>query len=144
VLAHELGHFHHRHVLKSIVLMFGIALVFLYGLAQLMQTTWFFAGLGVMQAGTAMALILFSLALPPFLFPLSPLGSYLSRRHEYEADRYAARNASPAMLVSALVKLYQDNAATLTPDPLYSSFYDSHPPATLRIQALERQPGMAG
>jgi STE24 endopeptidase len=144
VLAHELGHFHHRHVLKRIVLMFGAALVFLYALALLMQTSWFFAGLGVMQSGTAMALILFSLALPHFLFPVSPLGSYLSRRHEFEADRYAASNASPAMLVSALVKLYQDNAATLTPDPIYSSFYDSHPPASLRIQALERQPGTAG
>jgi STE24 endopeptidase len=137
VLAHELGHFHHRHVVKRVLVMFGAALVFLFVLAQLMNTGWFFAGLGVAQGNTALALLLFALALPPFLFPLSPLGSLLSRRHEYEADRYAARNASPDMLVSALVKLYQDNAATLTPDPVYSSFYDSHPPATLRIRALE-------
>ena len=137
VLAHELGHFHHRHVIKRVLIMFGAALAFLFALAQLMDTDWFFAGLGVAQGNTALALLLFALALPPFLFPLSPLGSLLSRRHEYEADRYAARNASPDMLVSALVKLYQDNAATLTPDPVYSSFYDSHPPAALRIRALE-------
>ena len=143
VLAHELGHFHHRHVVKRIVAMFAIALAFLFGLAQLMETTWFYTGLGISQPGTAVALVLFAQALPHFLFPLSPLGSYLSRRHEYEADRYAARHASPAMLVSALVKLYQDNAATLTPDPVYSTFYDSHPPAALRVQALEKSPGMA-
>ena len=137
VLAHELGHFRHRHIVQRMVLMFGGALGFLWLLAQLMHAPWFFAGLGVSTQNTALALLLFMFALPPFLFPLSPLGSLLSRRHEYEADRYAAQHAAAGDLVSALVKLYQDNAATLTPDPVYSSFYDSHPPAALRIRALQ-------
>jgi len=138
VLAHELGHFRHRHVLQRMILMFGGALAFLWLLAQLMHAGWFFSGLGVSTQNTAIALLLFTFALPPFLFPLSPLGSLLSRRHEYEADRYAAQHAEAGELVSALVKLYQDNAATLTPDPVYSSFYDSHPPAALRIRALQQ------
>lgn len=137
VLAHELGHFRHRHIVQRMVLMFGGALGFLYLLAQLMQAPWFFAGLGVTVQNTALALLLFMFALPPFLFPLSPMGSLLSRRHEYQADRYAAQHAAASELISALVKLYQDNAATLTPDPVYSSFYDSHPPAALRIRALQ-------
>lgn len=140
VLAHELGHFRHRHIIKRIVLLFAGALGFLWLLAQLMQTGWFFSGLGVtnpLAHNTAMALMLFMLALPPFVFPLAPLSSLLSRKHEYEADRYAAEHASADDLISALVKLYQDNAATLTPDPLYSCFYDSHPPAALRIRALQ-------
>lgn len=137
VLAHELGHFRHRHIVQRMVLMFGGALAFLWLLAQLMHADWFFLGLGVSAQNTATALLLFTFALPPFLFPLSPLGSLLSRRHEYQADRYAAQHAAAGDLVSALVKLYQDNAATLTPDPVYSSFYDSHPPAALRIRALQ-------
>ena len=137
VLAHELGHFRHRHIIQRMALMFGGALGFLWLLAQLMQTDWFFSGLGVSVQNTALALLLFMFALPQFLFPLSPLGSMLSRRHEYQADRYAAQHASTRDLASALVKLYQDNAATLTPDPVYSSFYDSHPPAALRIRALQ-------
>ena len=143
VLAHELGHFRHRHIVQRIVLMFGGALAFLWLLAQLMHADWFFAGLGVSAQNTATALLLFAFALPPFLFPLSPLGSLLSRRHEYQADRYAAQHAAANELVSALVKLYQDNAATLTPDPVYSSFYDSHPPAALRIRALQSLPAPA-
>ena len=137
VLAHELGHFRHRHIAQRMVLMFGGALAFLWLLAQLMHAPWFFAGLGVTTQNTALALLLFMFALPPFLFPLSPLSSLLSRRHEYQADRYAAKHTAATDLVSALVKLYQDNAATLTPDPVYSSFYDSHPPAALRIGALQ-------
>lgn len=137
VLAHELGHFRHRHIVQRMLMMFGAALGFLCLLAQLMHTDWFFSGLGVGTQNTALALLLFMFALPPFLFPLSPLGSLLSRRHEYQADRYAAEHAVASDLVSALVKLYQDNAATLTPDPVYSSFYDSHPPAALRIRALQ-------
>jgi STE24 endopeptidase len=140
VLAHELGHFRHRHIIKRIVLVFAGALAFLWLLAQLMQTGWFYDGLGITDPSghnTAMALLLFMLAVPPFVFPLAPLSSLLSRRHEYEADRYAAQHASADELVSALVKLYQDNAATLTPDPVYSTFYDSHPPAALRIRALQ-------
>lgn len=137
VLAHELGHFSHRHVLQRIVLMFALALVFLGVLGQLAAAPWFFHGLGVADAGNAQALLLFFLAAPVFSFPLTPLMSLLSRRHEFEADRYAADNASAGDLVSALVKLYEDNAATLTPDPLHSLFYDSHPPAALRIARLQ-------
>ena len=136
VLAHELGHFKHRHVVKRIVLLFALSLLFLALLGQLMQAEWFFAGLGVKAQNTALALILFFLVVPVFTFPLTPLTSLLSRRHEYEADRYAAQQSSAADLVNALVKLYEDNAATLTPDPLHSLFYDSHPPAALRIARL--------
>jgi STE24 endopeptidase len=139
VLAHELGHFRHRHIVKRIVMIFAMTLLLLYALGQLMLTDWFFAGLGVNEAdahNTAMALILFFLTVPVFTFLATPLASLLSRRHEYEADHYAAEHASAADLVQALVKLYEDNAATLTPDPLHSLFYDSHPPAALRIARL--------
>lgn len=139
VLAHELGHFHHRHIVKRIVLIFGTTLILLFALGQLMQTDWFYTGLGVSgddAHNTAMALILFFLTVPVFTFLTTPLASLLSRRHEFEADRYAASHASAPDLVKALVKLYEDNAATLTPDPLHSLFYDSHPPAALRIARL--------
>ena len=139
VLAHELGHFHHRHIVKRIVLIFGTTLALLFALGQLMQTDWFYTGLGVSSNdahNTAMALILFFLTVPVFTFLTTPLASLLSRRHEFEADRYAASHASAPDLVKALVKLYEDNAATLTPDPLHSLFYDSHPPAALRIARL--------
>lgn len=138
VLAHELGHFRHRHVLKRIVLMFGLTLGFLWLLGQLMVAPWFYEGLGVSAQNTAMALTLFFLTLSVFTFPFSPLSSLLSRRHEFEADAYAARHASSEDLIRALVKLYEDNASTLTPDPLHSLFYDSHPPAALRIAHLEQ------
>lgn len=139
VLAHELGHFRRRHVLKRIVMMFALSLGFLALLGQLIDAPWFYAGLGVSREGqgTAMALILFFLVMPAFVFPLTPIGSLLSRRHEFEADHYAAEHASSSDLVRALVKLYEDNAATLTPDPLHSLFYDSHPPAAIRIARLQ-------
>lgn len=137
VLAHELGHFRHRHVLQRIALTFALSFAFLWLLAQLMQQPWFFSGLGVESAGTAMALILFFLALPVFTFPFAPLTSLLSRRHEYQADAYAATHANRDDMIRALVKLYADNAATLTPDRWHSAFYDSHPPAALRIAHLE-------
>ncbi|MBW7900498.1 MAG: M48 family metallopeptidase [Rhodocyclaceae bacterium] len=143
VLAHELGHFRHRHVQQRMALAFAASLVFLAILGQLADAPWFFAGLGVADAaahGQAMALVLFFLAVPAFAFPLTPLGSLLSRRNEFEADRYAAAHARADDLVRALVKLYEDNAATLTPDPLHSLFYDSHPPAAIRIARL-RQAG---
>ena len=142
VLAHELGHFRRRHVAKRIVMMFALSLGFLALLGQLIEAPWFYAGLGVGNAsqGTAMALILFFLVMPAFVFPLTPFGSLLSRRHEFEADRYAAEHASSNDLVRALVKLYEDNAATLTPDPLHSLFYDSHPPAAIRIARLQAAP----
>lgn len=136
VLAHELGHFKHRHVIKRIVLLFALSLLFLATLGQLMTSAWFFDGLGVSTQNTSLALILFFMAMPVFTFLLTPLMSLLSRRHEFEADRYAAEHTCGADLVKALVKLYEDNAATLTPDPLHSLFYDSHPPATLRIARL--------
>ena len=137
VLAHELGHFKRRHVLKRIALTFAISLGFLWLLAQLMQADWFYTGLGVNTPSTAMALLLFFMVLPAFTFLLQPLSSAYSRKHEFEADAYAALQTSSADLVTALVKLYQDNAATLTPDPLYSTFYSSHPPATIRISRLQ-------
>ena len=141
VLAHELGHFKHRHVIKRIVLLFAMSLGFLAVLGQLIDAPWFFNGLGVQMGNpaqnTALGLILFFLAVPVFTFLLTPLSSVLSRRDEFEADRYAATHASADDLVHALVKLYEDNAATLTPDPLHSLFYDSHPPASLRIARLQ-------
>lgn len=137
VLAHELGHFRHRHVVKRIALMFGLSLGLLWLLGQLIEAPWFYAGLGIRNGNTALALILFFLVIPIFSFPFSPAMSLLSRRHEFEADAYAASHADAAKLVEALVKLYDDNAATLTPDPLHSLFYDSHPPASERISRLQ-------
>ena len=137
VLAHELGHFAHRHVIKRIALVFVCSLIFLATLGYLIDAPWFFAGLGLSTRNTALALILFLLVLPVFTFLLTPLLSQLSRRDEFEADRYAARHASADELIAALVKLYEDNAATLTPDPLHSLFYDSHPPAAVRIAQLQ-------
>jgi len=137
VLAHELGHFKRRHVLKRIVATFAMSLGFLWLLGQLMQTAWFYEGLGVNTPSTALALLLFFMILPLFSFALQPLLSAYSRKHEFEADAYAATQTAATDMVSALVKLYQDNAATLTPDPLYSSFYDSHPPAAMRIAHLQ-------
>jgi len=143
VLAHELGHFKHRHVVKRIVSTFLMSLGFLWLLSLLMNTPWFYQGLGVDpalssgQAHTALALLLFFMVMPVFGFFISPIMSAYSRKHEFEADAYAAEKTRAADLVSALVKLYQDNAATLTPDPLYSKFYDSHPPAAIRIGHLQ-------
>lgn len=137
VLAHELGHFKRRHVWKRIAVMAMLSLALLWLLGQLIDQPWFYAGLKVGAGSTAMALILFSLVLPVFAFPFAPLMSWLSRRHEFEADAYAAQQASGHELVAALVKLYRDNAATLTPDPLHSLFYDSHPPASERIAHLK-------
>ncbi|OGB24151.1 MAG: peptidase M48 [Burkholderiales bacterium RIFCSPLOWO2_02_FULL_57_36] len=140
VLAHELGHFKLKHIVKRIVVMFAISLGFLALLGYLKNQAWFYTGLGVdpmMGASNdAMALLLFMLALPVFTFFLAPLMSISSRKHEFEADAFAAEYSSAQDLVSALVKLYEDNASTLTPDPLHSAFYDSHPPATVRINKL--------
>jgi STE24 endopeptidase len=137
VLAHELGHFKLRHVWKRVAWLFLGSLAFLALLGWLIDRPWFYAGLGVESRSTAMALVLFFMVVPVFTFLLHPLGSLYSRKHEYEADAYAAQHAPPADLVRALVKLYQDNAATLTPDPVHSAFYDSHPPAALRIARLQ-------
>jgi STE24 endopeptidase len=139
VLAHELGHFTNHHVMKRIAMSFVMSLGFLWLLSQLMQTTWFFHGLGINieHPSTGIALTLFFMVMPTFTFFLSPILSAYSRKHEFEADAYAARKTSTTDLVNALVKLYQDNASTLTPDPLYSKFYDSHPPAAIRIAHLQ-------
>jgi len=139
VLAHELGHFKHRHVLKRMVGIFTLSLVFLWLLAQLMQSAWFYQGLGVATQSTALALLLFFLILPEFSFLFKPLTSYYSRKHEFEADRYAVAQTAASDLASALVKLYQDNAKTLTPDPVYVAFYESHPPALERIAHLTEE-----
>ena len=137
VLAHELGHFRKKHIVKRIVFMFAASLGFLWLLGQLIDAPWFYAGLGVPAQNTTLALILFFLVVPVFTFPFSPLSSYISRRHEFEADAYAAEHTAAADLAHALVKLYEDNAATLTPDPLHSLFYDSHPPVAQRIARLQ-------
>jgi len=142
VLAHELGHFKLKHIVKRIAMMFALSLAFLALLGWLKNQVWFYTGLGVSpliapgQSNDALALILFMLVLPVFTFLFSPLASIGSRKHEFEADAFAARHADKADLVAALVKLYEDNASTLTPDPLHSAFYDSHPPASIRIRHL--------
>ena len=143
VLAHELGHFKLRHVVKRVVWSSLFSLALLALLAWLSHSPWFYAGLGIpaAQVSAAMArpgvaLALFMLALPVFTFVLAPLAAAYSRRHEFEADAFAARHASANALVAALIKLYEDNASTLTPDPLHSAFYDSHPPAALRVARL--------
>jgi STE24 endopeptidase len=139
VLAHELGHFRLRHVLKRMAWSAALSLALLALLAWLASAPWFYEGLGVPASPDrpGVALVLFFLALPVFAFVLAPIASLYSRRHEFEADAFAARHASAAALVRALVKLYEDNAATLTPDPVYSAVYDSHPPAVQRIARLQ-------
>lgn len=140
VLAHELGHFKLKHIVKRIAVMFAVSLGFLALLGYLKTRVWFYTGLGVEPilngSNDALALLLFALALPVFTFLLSPLMSISSRKHEFEADAFARTHTSADDLVSALVKLYEDNASTLTPDPLHSAFYDSHPPASVRIGRL--------
>jgi STE24 endopeptidase len=143
VLAHELGHFKLKHIAKRLVFSFIASLAFLALLGWLITQPWFYTGLGVTPSLTGsnhgVALVLFALVLPVFTFVFAPVASLLSRKHEFEADAFAARHASAGDLVNALVKLYQDNASTLTPDPLHSAFYDSHPPASIRIQRLAQQ-----
>jgi len=136
VLAHELGHYKLHHIIKRIALSTATTLAGLWVLGQLMHEGWFYAGLGVTTPGMAAALALFMLVVPQFTFFLHPLTSHFSRKHEFEADAYATSNADAAKLAQALVKLYRDNASTLTPDPLHSAFYDSHPPAAVRIARL--------
>jgi STE24 endopeptidase len=140
VLAHELGHFKHRHILKMMLTSFAVSLLGLALLGGLSQQVWFYTGLGVAPNLTgnnsALALLLFMLVLPLFTFFISPLSARRSRRFEFEADAYAVANSQAAALRSALLKLYQDNASTLTPDPLYVAFYYSHPPASQRLARM--------
>ena len=147
VLAHELGHFKHRHIIQRIVVMFGLSLAGFALLGWLSTQVWFYTGLGVRPnisldpalaaaPNDALALLLFMLVVPVFTFFISPLFSQQSRRHEFQADAYAVAQASGADLSSALLKLYEDNASTLTPDPVYVKFYYSHPPATERLARM--------
>ena len=141
VLAHELGHFKHRHIFKLMATSFVMTLIGLALLGYVSQQIWFYAGLGVtpnlMGGNEAVASLLFMLVVPVFTFLLAPISSWRSRVQEYEADAYAVSQAPVADLSSALLKLYQDNAATLTPDPLYVKFYYSHPPASLRLARMQ-------
>ncbi len=143
VLAHELGHFKHRHVIKRIVAMFGLSLAGFALLGWMSSQAWFYQGLGVQPGigapNDALALLLFLLVVPVFGFFVSPLLAQLSRRHEFQADAYACAQASGVDLSSALLKLHEDNAATLTPDPVYVKFYYSHPPASERLAAMRIQ-----
>jgi len=136
VLAHELGHYKLRHIVKGMALSWAFSFALLLALGLLAGQPWFYQGLGMQTATLPIALALFLLVVPEFTFFVQPLLSLFSRRNEYQADRYAAANADAAELVRALVKLYHDNSATLTPDPLHSAYYDSHPPAAMRIARL--------
>ena len=138
VLAHELGHFHHEHVKKRIALMFLISFVGLYILGRLKESVWFYEGLGVSNLNDANAILLFLLVSPLFVFFIRPIIAYYSRKNEFEADAYACKFSKSTDLKQSLIKLYRDNASTLTPDPLHSSFYDSHPSALMRINAIDK------
>ena len=136
VLAHELGHFRLRHIQKRLFSTAALSFGALALLGWLSGEAWFFQGLGVSQPSSWMALLLFMMAMPAFTFILQPLLSRLSRKHEFEADAYAVQQSSGNDLVRALVKMYRENASTLTPDPLYSAWHDSHPPAPVRIARI--------
>ncbi|MBQ0130637.1 MAG: M48 family metallopeptidase [Comamonas sp.] len=146
VLAHELGHFKHKHITKRMMGMFALSLAGFAVLGWLSQQMWFYAGLGVRPSADmafgqaayddALALLLFMLAMPVFTFWVSPLMAHFSRRDEFEADAYAMAQANGSALASALLKMYQDNASTLTPDPIYASYYYSHPPAVERLARM--------
>ena len=137
VLAHELGHFKHRHVIKRIVSMFAISLLVFFALGWVSQKVWFFTGLGVLPnlgaPNDALALLLFMMVLPLLGTFMGPVFAHMSRKHEFEADAYAVTQTSGPALAGALLKLFEDNASTLTPDPVYVQFYYSHPPATERL-----------
>jgi STE24 endopeptidase len=141
VLAHELGHFKHKHVIKRIIGMFAMSLVGFALLGWLSSQVWFYTGLGIRPnlggSNDALALLLFMLVTPLFSFFVSPIFAQFSRKHEFEADAYAVAQTASKDLQSALLKLYQDNASTLTPDPLFVKFYYSHPPASERLSRMD-------
>lgn len=137
ILAHELGHFHHQHIRKNMIASFSISLLGLAILGYLINQTWFFYGLGVENMSDYTALVLFTLTMPIFGFFIAPINNYLSRKFEFEADAFAAKHTSSKDLISSLVKLYRDNASTLTPDYLYCAFHNSHPSASIRINHLK-------
>ncbi len=136
VLAHELGHFKRKHVIKMLATSSVVSFVGLALLGWLVECEWFYTGLGIPEPSHAVALVLFILISPLFTIFLQPITAYFQRKHEFEADDFASIYTSPSALISALVKLYRDNANTLTPDPLYSAFHYSHPPASIRIANL--------
>lgn len=138
VLAHELGHFKRKHISKRLITSAVTSLAALALLGWLIDKTWFYTALGISESlnHNHLALLIFLLVMPVFTYPLTPLGSLFSRKHEFEADQFAVEHAQAASLESALVNLYRENASTLTPDPLHSAFYDSHPPALTRIGRL--------
>jgi STE24 endopeptidase len=140
VLAHELGHFKHKHIIKRIVSLFALSLVGFALLGWLSMQSWFYSGLGVRPnmgaPNDALALLLFMMAVPAVTFFISPLFSGISRKHEFEADTYAVMQTSGQDLATALLKLYEDNASTLTPDPVFVKFYYSHPPASERLARM--------
>ncbi|MCZ6717931.1 MAG: M48 family metallopeptidase [Gammaproteobacteria bacterium] len=136
VLAHELGHFKCKHITKRIILMAAVSLIGLAFLGWLINQPWFYSGLGVTQPSAHVALVLFLIVIPVFTFFFQPMLAHISRKHEFEADDFAVKQAKADTLIQALVKLYKENANTLTPDPLYSAFHDSHPPAPVRVAHL--------
>jgi STE24 endopeptidase len=142
VLAHELGHFNHRHIRQRMIVLFSLSLAGFALLGWLATQVWFYAGLGVRPnldgSNDGLALLLFMLAAPLVSFFITPLLSWMSRRHEFQADAYAVAHTSGEDLASALLKLYDDNASTLTPDPVYARFHYSHPPASERLEHLYR------
>ncbi len=138
VLAHELGHFKHKHIVKQMVVSFTITLITLYILSLLLHSPWFYNALGVTSINNANALLLFFTVISLISFPFSPLSSFFSRKNEFEADDFAKQHSNKEWLISGLVKMYRDNASTLTPDELYVKFYYSHPPASVRIANLEK------
>jgi STE24 endopeptidase len=139
VLAHELGHFKCKHVIKMLIATSIMSLISLGILGWLIDQDWFYTGLGVAleQKSNATALLLFMLVSSSFTFFMQPLSAYFQRKFEFEADDFAAHNAQAIKMISGLVKLYEENANTLTPDPMYSAFHYSHPPAAIRIAHLE-------
>lgn len=149
VLAHELGHFKHKHILKRLLSSFIISFIFMALLGFLINQPWFYAALNLNRSiampanaaggSAALALLAFSFAIPYFTFILKPIASLISRKHEFEADSFAAKQVPAQKLIDALIKLYNENASTLTPDPIYTIFYYSHPPADQRIQHLTHQ-----
>ena len=147
VLAHELGHFKHKHVIKRIILMFAMSLVGFALLGWLSSQIWFYTGLGIRpnmnSSNDALALLLFMLVVPLFSFFASPVFAHFSRKHEFEADAYAVSKTDGKDLQSALLKLYKDNASTLTPDPVFVKFYYSHPPASERLARMNPAQGTA-
>ncbi len=137
ILAHELGHFHHKHVRQRIVSSFVFSLLSLALLGYLIQQAWFFNGLGISNPSAHTALVLFSLTLPVFSFFITPISNLISRKHEFQADAFAASHTDANDLISSLTKLYRENSSTLSPDKYYSAFHDSHPSAILRIARLQ-------